>query len=322
MSARRQWLQRRTPARDSAGPALLRSAERGPTICPHARHRHDGSQSKIEQPWCRRRACGQHRSSRSCSQAPWWRPGRGRSAWARRSRHPAPRCRHPAGLGVAGSPSRSRRPLPWGAGLRWGNYRTLWLRGRPSPTRGHARPRRTRPCRVPTQLSCGPVPSPEGDHRIVALRSAGRARPQVREGKPSISQRAHRIGHPPSRPPRDRSARSAGSPTREPVVTPAGRGEAGSRASPTDRREPRSKIAPTPPTRAGLWAPGSHDPIQRLPTAASTTMNTRHFGSCSRRSGISVVHGRRRSHGQPRQRIMCATAERAAATHYRTERTK
>ncbi len=34
--------------------------------CPHARHRHDGSQSKIQQPWCRRRACGQPRGPRSC----------------------------------------------------------------------------------------------------------------------------------------------------------------------------------------------------------------------------------------------------------------
>jgi hypothetical protein len=52
------------------------------------------------------------------------------------------------------------------AGL--GSLPTPWLRGRPSPTWGHARPRRDRHRRVPTPLSGGPAPQQQADHRPVA----------------------------------------------------------------------------------------------------------------------------------------------------------
>jgi hypothetical protein len=135
---------------------------------------------------------------------PWSRTAR----LGRRSRHPAPKCPPPP-ISASRVVLRVRVDAFRGERGCVGNYRTLWLRGQPSPTPGHARPPRARLCRVPTQLSCGPDPSLDGDHGMVALRATRRARPQVREAKTSISQRAHRIGHPPSRPPRDRSARSA-----------------------------------------------------------------------------------------------------------------
>jgi hypothetical protein len=56
------------------------------------------------------------------------------------------------------SPPFGRRPPvgPWLGGV---HYRTLGLRGRPSPAWGHARFRRDRHSRVPTRLSGGPVPT-------------------------------------------------------------------------------------------------------------------------------------------------------------------
>jgi hypothetical protein len=240
------------------------------------------------------------RGPRSCSQAPWCRPDRGRSAWARRSRHPTPKCPPPPVSASRVVPLVRVDALRGERGCVEGTTEHCGCAdGRPRRG-GHARSRRARPCRAPTQLFCGPDPPPDGDHRTVALHPTGRARPQVREVKASISQRAHRIGHRPTPPPRDRrrAKRGRGHPTTG-GHTPR-RGEAGSRASPTDRREPPSRIAPTPPTRG-------HDPIQRLPMAAFTTISTRNSGSCARRSRVAVVHGCRRSHGQPTQRIMCTT---------------
>jgi hypothetical protein len=65
--------------------------------------------------------------------------------------------------------------------LGWVNDRVLWLRGRPSPTRGHACSGRARHCWVPAQLSCGPDPRTPGDHRTVASLAHGTCSSQVRE---------------------------------------------------------------------------------------------------------------------------------------------
>jgi hypothetical protein len=100
----------------------------------------------------------------------------------------------------------------------WDHYRVPWLRGRPSPTPGHARPRRDRHRRVPTQLSRGPVSPTQGDHRTVASLLAGRARMQVREAR-----RASRNGTTPSAVlhPAHRPTAAHGAPTRVPMVTPS-----------------------------------------------------------------------------------------------------
>jgi hypothetical protein len=142
-----------------------------------------------------------------------------------------------------------------GSGLRWGNYRTPWLRGRPSPARGHAGLRRARPCRVPTQLSCGPVPRPHGEHGQVALCAAGRSRPQGPGGQGehlAAQPRDRSSSHPATAEPQ-RAKRGPAQP-RTGGHTLQERGEAGGRASPTDRPEARSRIAPSPPTRAARAA--------------------------------------------------------------------
>jgi hypothetical protein len=272
-----------------------------PGGCPHARHRHDGSQSKIQQPWCRRRACGQPRGPRSCSQTPWCRPGRGRPAWARRSRHPAPGCPPPP---VSASRVVPRVRVDTFRGERGcvGELPNTVVARTAVPDAGVRPFPRARPCRVPAQLSCGPHPPPDGDHRIVALHPTGRARPRVREAS-RASRRAPtesvdlRPGH------RGTAAREA-LPAHSSTGGHARRsGEAGGRASPTDQREPRSKIAPTPPTRGAPSAmirssgcprlsprpPAPATPDQaredrgyRLSTVAAAAMDNRHNGSCAR----------------------------------------
>jgi hypothetical protein len=85
--------------------------------------------------------------------------------------------------GPAGEPTplaSTPHPSRWPG---WQHYRTPCVRGRPSPTRGHARPRRDRHCRVPTQLSGGPDHQQRGDHKVVAALLIGRARPQAREAR-------------------------------------------------------------------------------------------------------------------------------------------
>jgi hypothetical protein len=141
----------------------------------------------------------------------------------------------------------------------------------------------------------------QGDHRIVALAGAGRARRWVREARrasPSAPTGAV-VFLPGHGGPEARGARAAHASSGGHAPQEGGREWCIS----TERREARSRVAPTPPTRG-------HDPICRLSMAVPTTMSTRYFGSCPRRSRVSVVHGCHRSHGQPIQRIMrAATAE-------------
>jgi hypothetical protein len=95
-------------------------------------------------------------------------------------RAPMPSRRAP---GLPNSPVGSPDPSH-GSGSGWQNDRIPWLRGRPSPTGGHAGSRRDRHRRVPTQLSGGPDPQSTGrDHRIFALHPREGARTQVREAR-------------------------------------------------------------------------------------------------------------------------------------------
>jgi hypothetical protein len=213
-------------------------------------------------------------------------------------------------LGVAGSPSGPRAPPPR-SGLRWQNYRTLWLRGQPSPTRGHGGSDEPVPAGCPRDHPVVTTPLPDGDHRTVTLRAE---RDVLVHG--SGRQDEHLAGRPPDRcsptqPPRDRSRAERGPPPPSTGGHVGWRAEAAGGASPTDLRESRSRIAPTPPTRG-------RDPICRLSMAVLTTMSARYFGSCPERSRVSVVHRCRHDHGQPLLRIMAqppASAERLRPRH-------
>jgi hypothetical protein len=105
---------------------------------------------------------------------PWSRPaeltiGCGGRAVPDRSRPALP---PPPGLAGARPGSPVRGGL--GGWLGWVHYRPPGLRGRPSPTGGHARPRRARHCRVPARLSGGPDPPPRWPSLIVgAFREPG-----------------------------------------------------------------------------------------------------------------------------------------------------
>jgi hypothetical protein len=253
---------------------------------------------------------------RSAERGPWGRPGRGRSAWARRSPHPAPKCPPLAGLGVAGSPPRSRRCLPRGAGLRWGG------------TAEHRGCAGGRPRRGGTPVPDEPVPA--GCLRNCPV--APTLRRTVTTGSSPCTRRDVLV--------HGREARRASrrAPTESVDLPPGHRGTAAREALPAHPRtggharrsgRGRESCISNRPTRAAVEdranpanprcaAPGRHDPIQRLPTAVPTTTSTRHSGSCARRSRIAVVHGRRRSHGRPRQRIMCSAS---AGTGRRQRRT-
>jgi hypothetical protein len=152
-------------------------------------------------------------------------------------------------------------------------------------------------------------PSPDGDHQTVAMHATRRARPLVREVKASISQRAHGIGHwshpataEPQRAKRGPAHDGTGGHTPQQGARP---GVVHLRQTNASRR--RGSRQPRQPAHPRV-ARRRHDPIQRLSMAVPTTMSTRNSGSRARRLRIAVVRGRRRSHGQPRQRIMCATA--------------
>ena len=99
---------------------------------------------------------------------------------ARRPRPGPDSGRTPAGS-LVGSPSRVDTAPVVVAGL--AAQPTPCLRGRPSPTPGHARPRRDRHCRVPARLSGGPDHQQRGDHKLVASVPNQRVRPQVREAR-------------------------------------------------------------------------------------------------------------------------------------------
>jgi hypothetical protein len=116
----------------------------------------------------------------------------------------------------------------------WHHYRTPWLRGRPSPTWGHARPRRDRPRWVPTRLSGGPTPQQQANHKPVASLLSVTCSYPGPGGQTSISQRAHTIGSSPTGP---RTNRSAPRPLAFPTGKHAPRRSDLPRPSPTDRRD-------------------------------------------------------------------------------------
>jgi len=93
----------------------------------------------------------------------------------------------------------------------WNNYRIPLSLGRPSPTPGHARSRRDRLCRVPTQLSGGSAAYPFLGHhqevpsfRCVPRNAPGPAQPGIRllgpAGATATSRWSSRAARPVSRP--------------------------------------------------------------------------------------------------------------------------
>jgi hypothetical protein len=97
------------------------------------------------------------------------------------------------------------------------------------------------------------------DHRTVALHPTGRARPRIREGATSSSQRAHRIGCPQTRPSTRPQRAKRRPPARGPVAAPRG------------RMRRRSWCISDSPTRAAVEnranpaQPGSAERTSRVP---------------------------------------------------------
>jgi hypothetical protein len=81
-------------------------------------------------------------------------------SWARRSR-PGPPGAHPPALGRRRVDPVHLARVPFWGWLGWVHYRIMWLRGRPSPTRGHARPGRDHRNLGATRLAVVPS-SPTG----------------------------------------------------------------------------------------------------------------------------------------------------------------
>jgi hypothetical protein len=171
-----------------------------------------------------------------------------RAAWRAVPTPRAERCPRTA-TGLPCSPPARPDPRPWAGGRVGGTTEPRGCAGGRPRRGGHARSRRDRPCRVPTQLSGGPDPSSQDDHSQLP-RSPGDVlvRRSGRQDEPPATQPPHRQFPHPAHAVPQRATR--GMPAGVPIVNPRGdRADLQRRISdrPT-RRHPR--IAPTPPTRA------------------------------------------------------------------------
>jgi hypothetical protein len=92
----------------------------------------------------------------------------------------AARC-PPRDPGLACVPAGSPRPVALRAWLGWVHYRTVGVRGRPSPTRGHARSRRDRRRCGCHATGCGPDPPHITLPQMIESRPPGLRRGQVRD---------------------------------------------------------------------------------------------------------------------------------------------
>jgi hypothetical protein len=176
------------------------------------------------------------------------------------------------------------------AGL--GSLPTPWLRGRPSPTWGHARFRRDRRRRVPTQLSGGPAPQQQADHRTVAsllnvtCSYADRKARRAPRNAPHQRQFPNRAPDQPQR----------GTPTRvpdgeahpwPPPTCPAHHRPTNARASRNraNPANPRPQTAAVPSTSKVCTAVRSGLPARGLGAATAATAALPASGSPARRGG-------------------------------------
>jgi hypothetical protein len=150
------------------------------------------------------------------------------------------------------------------------------------------------------------------DHRRSRGTRPQRSRPPTglrpRRGRPPTQPRGS-VVHPTRPPAQVRGVRRTGDNTREARTVGGRRAARAGNGAPTGL--PPDHTDPMTPEQQKRTR---HDPNFRLPMAAPTTMNTRDYGSCTRRSQVSVGYGCRRSRSQPKPRIMSTTtAEPAAA---------